>query len=544
MMGLVYKPLLNYMPRIILCYTEVNGIYITKFKKLGHTASRIFLASYSLYIAIFAYNNQNFPLTLNKLTNYTVHGMSVSKKVCQQSRILERIAQLNWPIMPRGASTRDVCIDINHGLSNISTTLSLNRKCSVYRIPAHVRELDKAYYEPSMVSIGPYHRKEKHLQAMEEHKWRYLRDFLSRGLVNETADHRMRRYTDMIRRLEPEVRECYFESTDLDSTEFVAMLLLDASFIIEFFVKWFSGEDDPLFSVSWSLPLLLNDMLMLENQIPFFVIERLYDISTFDPDRPEDAQPKPSLIGIITDYLRGIEDAEVRHDRENVHHMLHLYHCCFVQPLELPRNANEEGGNANNIGNPFLFLPKMIPCATQLREFGVHIKKNKHARSMFDISFRNGTLEIPRVAIEEMTRSRYMNLIAFEQCHDNGKYLTSYAVFMAYLINTAQDAILLQRYDVIDNKLANEEEAAKFFSQLHACSYINYDEHYLAPVFRDINTYCRRWWPKRRARLCHDYFASPWAVISFLAALIFMGFSIFKIVVMILSVFFHFHERK
>jgi hypothetical protein len=48
---------------------------------------------------------------------------------------------------------------------------------TIFRVAGPMRERNRHLYEPQMVSIGPFHRgASPRLAAMEEHKWRYLRD--------------------------------------------------------------------------------------------------------------------------------------------------------------------------------------------------------------------------------------------------------------------------------------------------------------------------------------------------------------------------------
>jgi Plant protein of unknown function len=185
--------------------------------------------------------------------------------------------------------------------------------------------------------------------------------------------------------------------------------------------------------------------------------------------------------------------------------------------------------------------PVVIPSAIELEEFGVTLKKKKKFKSFLDISFKEGILEVPKYCftIEESNRSRILNLIAFEQCNDVDvgpirKPLSSYAAFMACLMNTSEDVIAVERAEIIENNLANSKEGAKFFRQVREFAHIEVDNHYLKQVFIQVNDHCHAFWPKHKSRLRHDYFSSPWTIFSLGAALLVLSFTIFRTVCFVL----------
>ncbi|KAG1338809.1 putative UPF0481 protein [Cocos nucifera] len=136
-------------------------------------------------------------------------------------------------------------------------------------------------------------------------------------------------------------------------------------------------------------------------------------------------------------------------------------------------------------------------------------------------------MEIPFLSIEDTTKSRFMNLVAFEQCNRRGaEDLTSYATFMDCIIDTGKDVDALEQSGIIENKLATDEDAALFFNQLRECGYLNYDKHYLAGLFAEVNKYCESDWHKWRAKLMDDYFSNPWAILSLAAALVLLALTV------------------
>jgi Plant protein of unknown function len=120
---------------------------------------------------------------------------------------------------------------------------------SIYRVPAHIRKNNESYYEPRMVSLGPYHRNKNYLCAMEEHKWRYLDEFIKK------KDGILKRCMSEMMYLEARTRACYFENVHLDNYQFVEMMLLDSCFIIQLFIKLrYNDKDAALYVGSMGFP--------------------------------------------------------------------------------------------------------------------------------------------------------------------------------------------------------------------------------------------------------------------------------------------------
>ncbi|XP_078160577.1 UPF0481 protein At3g47200-like [Carex rostrata] len=444
---------------------------------------------------------------------------------------------------------------------------------TIFRMPSHIRERSKNFYEPRMVSIGPYHRGHEDLKCMEHEKLWYVRKMLC-----ENSDVTLDNYVEVLRKWEPAARRCYYESVEkMDSNEFVEMLLYDACFIIQLIVNWSFPDSDILFGISWNIPLIKSDLLMLENQIPFFVLQRVFELySSRDNDTSnlispssddsmtagtefdmeslsEDSEPeKASLFDCLVDFLKhGTETFLVPEGDNTYDHLLDFYYQCYMRTQGIPTTPRKKFLTPFEILKPKIKVfplissfkkltmskrlpmitkrkPRMIPCATELQEAGITFKKAE-LESIFSVHFSHGVLRIPYCSIEDARRPQIMNLIAFEQC--NGKQhkpLTSYAVFMDCIVNTPRDVLILQQNGIIENKLANEKAAAEFFNQLRYCSYLDYDKHHLAELFKKVKNYCDSPWKKHRAKLHRDYFSNPWSIISFIAAIVLLLLTFFQ----------------
>ncbi|XP_078174211.1 UPF0481 protein At3g47200-like [Carex rostrata] len=438
------------------------------------------------------------------------------------------------------------------------------KEITIFRVPSHIRERNKYFYEPRVVSIGPYHRGREDLKCMESEKLRFVRKMLD---IN--TDVTLEDYLEELRKLESTARKCYYESVDMESDEFIEMLLYDACFIVQLIVNWSFPDSDIISEISWNIPLIKSDLLMLENQIPFIVLQRVFDLySTRDEDASnlispssdnsmttefdnastlseESEHEKATLFDCLVEFLQhGNETFLVPEGDNPYYHLLDFYYQCYMRTQgfpTMPRNKFlilfkflGQKTKVSPLISSFKKLtmrrhrlpktakrkPRMIPCATELQEAGITFKKAK-AESIFSVHFSNGVLTIPYISVEEARRPQIMNLIAFEQCNgEDIKPLTSYAVFMDCIVNTQRDVTILQQNGIIENKLANEKAAAEFFNQLRYCSYPDYDNHHLAELFKKVKTYCDSPWQKHRAKLHRDYFSNPWSIISFIAAIV------------------------
>lgn len=445
-----------------------------------------------------------------------------------------------------------LALTIKNKLTEIPFQLvNTNRPITIFRVPSYIRECNKIFYEPRIISIGPYHRDREHLKCMEEQKLLYLKKYLS-----DNPDVPLDKYVKVLKELEQAARRCYYEKINMDSDQFVEMLLFDAFFIIQLVVNLASHEEtDVLYEIGWNIPLIKSDILMLENQIPFFVLQCVFDLyssiddtyasgtlSNVDSISQDREPPKASLSDVLVTFLQhGYETLELPQADQNFDHLLDFYYHCYMSTQKFPVKLRKKSLPLELLRPKKVFpllsssikrltmrrrpqkidkrKPRMVPCATELKEAGMIFKKAE-SKSIFNVNFSNGVLRIPYTQVEEATRPQLMNLIAFEQCNgQKEKPLTSYAVFMDCIVNTPRDVLILQQHGIIENKLADEKEAAAFFNQLRYCSYLDYEHHHLAELFKNVKKYCDSSWQKYRARLYRDYFSNPWSIISFIAAI-------------------------
>lgn len=156
----------------------------------------------------------------------------------------------------------------------------------------------------------------------------------------------------------------------------------------------------------WIRYCLQRDLLLLENQLPLFLLNKLYDL-TKGPDEHLE------LIDIATTYFDfELGDSGQYPTLRESKHLLHLMHTCWTSGLP---NVRRLYGRAPPTKEKLMFMSS----ATELRESGVKLRAVR-GRHMKDIRFKNGKLEIPVLSVQDHTESQFRNLIAYEQHRQGG----------------------------------------------------------------------------------------------------------------------------
>ena len=112
---------------------------------------------------------------------------------------------------------------------------------------------------------------------MEDHTLRYLQ------LLQRRKESNVETYINTTRELEGRARKFHAEPISLTAYEFVEMMLLDGFFIIKLLhkctLKVLMNECDPIFQLSWMFYSLTCGPLLFENQIPFFLLTKLFEMT-------------------------------------------------------------------------------------------------------------------------------------------------------------------------------------------------------------------------------------------------------------------------
>ncbi|KAK9108446.1 hypothetical protein Syun_024457 [Stephania yunnanensis] len=393
-------------------------------------------------------------------------------------------------------------------------------KSCIYRVPEKFRIGKEEVYMPKIIAIGPYHRNNPKLEAMEEHKQRYLQAFLIR------CSKQLEEVVKSIRVLQQDARDCYADPiNDMSTDDFIIMMLVDGCFILELLCRYSDDVEetnDQIFMSTWMIPSLRRDLVMLENQIPFIVLEALFKfINNSTAKRVYNINR--IIIPFFDAIIPTIQQAQAKEDTKGKH-LLDL-----LRSQLLPSSQLVEFGS-------YVYW-EFTKCATDIHEAGVKFKKRMNGDGLLDIRFENGVLEIPPFYFGESVTVLLPNMIALEQCQGYSDQITSYIFLLNSLINSPNDVKLLRDRDIIDSMFNEDERVAIAIGSM--CKGVVVNEFYYDLLCHRVNVYCRKWratWNRNYLKsLQRDYFNSPWAFVSFIAAVILLALTFTQTLYSILS---------
>ncbi|KAI7994695.1 UPF0481 protein [Camellia lanceoleosa] len=481
----------------------------------------------------------------------------------------------------------DASIDTERLVKSIREKLdklySPSRECCIYKVPKTLKKINEEAYTPVRVSIGPLHHGKEGLEDMEEHKLRYFNDFM------QQSGKSLEELVEIMKDKEEEIRKCYAETINLKSELFLEIILVDAAFVIEVLLKyWFDvlgTPNDRIFRKPWMIHDIKLDLLLLENQLPFFVLQYLFEMTNINLGIEDDKTMSDSFIRLTLNWLESVSIIQELPVLENVNpssvkHFLDLLRSCLM-PMEdsqasvpeeikpskvkqfidflrshlIPRQSLQQtqqefdipsatelheagANNSSKVKQLIYFLRSCLiprqslqqterefefpPTATELHEAGVKFKVNS-SKNLFDIKFSGDVLEMPHRKIYDSTECLLRNIIAYEQCHCDDKLMLDYTVLMDYLINTRKDVELLVQAKVIENWLGDNDDVSNLFNGLGKGVVFDSDRCYFTKLHRELSDYCKIRKHRWKANLRHNYCNTPWRVLSIIVAAILLG---------------------
>ncbi|KAI5355037.1 hypothetical protein L3X38_007932 [Prunus dulcis] len=236
------------------------------------------------------------------------------------------------------------------------------------------------------------------------------------------------------------------------------------------------------------LQSILPDMLMLENQLPFFILEDLYNL----PKRITGAETrrKPSIIKVSYKFFQkalGLEENLDNSPEFNDDFLSSkpLHFVDFIRTLH--QQYLQTGGPLNSTQKKNRGL-QSTPSVTKLHQAGVKFQVGS-SKNLFDIQFNKDTVEIPKIEIHDYTELTLRNLIAFEQCHCVDKYTSDYVFILDKFVNNPKDVELLVENEIVVNTLGDNNKVSVMINNLCSKVATNHGKYYFDTLADSLNNY-------------------------------------------------------
>ncbi|ESQ45855.1 hypothetical protein EUTSA_v10010335mg [Eutrema salsugineum] len=407
--------------------------------------------------------------------------------------------------------------------------------CCIFRIPERLAEVNPEAYKPKVVSIGPYHYGEKHLQMIQEHKPRFRKLFLDKAREKNVEENVLFK---AVMDLKETITTSYSEELRKTSSELVHMMILDGCFIlmlllIESRVIDFDKKEDPIFTIPWILPSIKSDLLFLENQVPFSVLKTLLEISKIDISGDVNRMVYPFFNSSIDIPERN----RVSQTNFEAKHLLDLIRKTFIPTMGESETTSTSATSGVEPKTTSSSSKEFILSAKRLRLRGIKFRIRSDADSVLDIRLQKNRLQIPLLRFDEFISPIFLNCVAYEQFYTKStNHITSYVVFMGCLLKGEEDAAFLSNdKEIIENYFGSENEVSQFFKNISKDVVFDISKSYLRNEFEGVNKYTSKWYNRVWAGFRHTHFESPWTCLSSFAVIFVILLTMLQSTVAILS---------
>ncbi|KAG8643733.1 putative UPF0481 protein At3g02645 [Manihot esculenta] len=230
---------------------------------------------------------------------------------------------------------------------------------SIFNVPKILMATDPDSYTPQEVAIGPYHHWRPELYEMERYKLAAAKR-TQKQLQNLKFQH----IVDHLTKLEPRVRACYHKFLDFSNETLAWMMAIDASFLLEF-LQIYAVKEGMAINTGVSSRMshlvdyagtksahnaILRDMVMLENQIPLFVLRKILEVQFFSLETADEL-----LLSMLVGFCNELSPFKLMNDMQKLpvsqsSHLLDYLYIMIAPTVEAPAvpeiDESEEQGEA------------------------------------------------------------------------------------------------------------------------------------------------------------------------------------------------------
>ncbi|XAR69610.1 hypothetical protein NMG60_11001265 [Bertholletia excelsa] len=405
-----------------------------------------------------------------------------------------------------------------------SSTKTSPKKHKIQRVPELLKRVDsnKDCYDPLVVSIGPFQHEETSLQPFNKIKRQFTEMYV------ESCEISVAELYKMVEAVAEEARSCYAEGSiqQMDHTEFVKMMFLDGCFVLQFIIL-VNGETIKKTMKNHDVAFVTRDLFLLENQLPFIVLQELRkplknpEVVGLDKIKKFIIKHRwaghPSYTTWENTTNRGIQQSSRGQHEGEPAHLLELLWREVIDP-DVPKSKGCSWYSYRSV--------------QELKASGICFGPTTGDAGCLFTSVRfeprlvKAILRIPPMIIDDSTKAFFLNLVAYERCPDGPEVagVSSYLYFIDTLIDSPEDVQELRKRQIILNALGSDKHVADMFNKI--AKDLVPDLTVYEPVTTRIESHYKNDVKLWITEWLHTHFRSPWTIAALIAALLVFGITI------------------
>ncbi|KAJ4966633.1 hypothetical protein NE237_018482 [Protea cynaroides] len=425
-----------------------------------------------------------------------------------------------------------------------ATTINIEEASSrIQKVPALLREVpqNRNCYEPRLVSFGPYHHDNPKLKLGETLKTRLVQQFITNYRNTQSGKSINNFFNQDFDQVAHKARDCYANcSTDrFNEQDFKRLMFFDGCFIVYFIYCIVCNKQLNKSMKNDHIVFITMDLFLLENQLPYMVLQalvtnflpidsknifgRFMELQTRATGRTSStskhrSQKLPNFMNNTTTTPKCSSSLEAQ--KEPLH-LLDLLRTRFLDTRSQSRRSQK--GRRIRLDDIDNDNWQSFRSVQELKATGIKCSCTSNC-CVKDVEYIHhslyGELSLPAIVVDDSTKTKWLNLIAYEACPDflNDCAFTSFVCFLDSLIDHAEDVKELRSKGILLNSLGSDQKVADLFNDLTIDLTPNPSAY--MEVKRKIERHYKNKWSVWIAEVLQTNFRTPWTTTAFFAALV------------------------
>ncbi|XP_076951968.1 putative UPF0481 protein At3g02645 [Bidens hawaiensis] len=347
---------------------------------------------------------------------------------------------------------------------------------SIFLVQETITKTKPNAYKPQQIGFGPYHHFRHGPHTKTEQKKLML---LQRVLKDRKIKDFGLTVVDRVKKCVHVIRACYdmFLQDDDDSLAWV--LAIDGLFLLDLFTTY---DRKQLEADSTNKRLLVQDIMMVENQIPYMVLKEIQEALNSSPGTntipSEDEMStcnnfSPTIFRSLCEIHTPLELCSDSQAPTHEHLLHYMYHSIINNVRLKPLPSCTE--SITNISTNKITIPSASKLRVRAR-FGFHdLLKDE---GIDDIYMDKNIIYLPIITWSNNSEVILRNLVAYETLIPGSSRgpLNEYMGLMCGLVVNTDDVKLLREENIIRGDLADDEVVKIFVGMSSSIKSMNTNE--------------------------------------------------------------------